>query len=100
MSIEHREVVDSHRAYLGVRVAATTSSGVLVASVEPGGPAERAGIAQGDVITAVDDRPTPNPDDLAEVLATLAPGDVAPVTITRPDGSQATVEVTLGEYPG
>jgi len=98
--VEHGKVVDSHRAYLGIRVAATTAGGVLVASVEPGGPADQAGIAQGDVIVAIDGQPTPTPVELSAVLATLAPEQITRVDIVHPDGTQASVEVTLGEYPG
>lgn len=43
-------------------------AGVLVREVEAGGPAERAGIAQGDLVVAVAGKPTPDVDDLHTVL--------------------------------
>ena len=43
--------------------------GVLVREVEPGSPADRAGIAQGDLVVAVGGTPTPDVDDLYAALA-------------------------------
>jgi putative serine protease PepD len=94
------KVTNSHRAYLGVEVAATTSNGVLVTEVQPGGPAVKAGIATGELVTAVDGTATPDPASLADVLAGLRPGQVARVTVVAPGGGGRTVPVTLGQYPG
>src|SRR5690606_21755554 len=44
------------------------ASGVLVASVEPGGPAHRAGLRQGDLILGLGDRPVSGIDDLHRQL--------------------------------
>jgi putative serine protease PepD len=93
-------VADTHRAYLGVAVGATSSGGVLVTQVETGGPAASAGITAGDVITAVNGTATPDPTTLGEVVADLAPGQTVGVTVTRPNGTTQTVQVTLGQYPG
>ena len=54
------KVTSSHRAYLGVEVAATTSGGLLVTKVQPGGPAARTGIHEGELITAADGAATPD----------------------------------------
>jgi putative serine protease PepD len=94
------KVTNSHRAYLGVEVAATTSNGVLVTEVQPGGPAVKAGIATGELVTAVDGTATPDPASLADVLAGLRPGQVARVTVVAPGGGGRTVPVTIGQYPG
>jgi putative serine protease PepD len=67
--------------------------------VAKGGPADKAGIQPGDTITAINGTPTPDQSALAEVLAGLKPGDIAKVTITRPDGGKKTVDVTLGQLP-
>ena len=98
--IKYGQVVNSHRAFLGVTVAQTTSGGVLVAGVQSGGPADQAGLQQGDTITSVAGQPTPTPVDLAGILATLKPGQSVAVGLTHPDGSTSTVTVVLGEYPG
>ncbi len=49
--------------------------GAFVGSVKAGSPAETAGLQQGDVITEINLRPIANADDLARVLAGLAPGN-------------------------
>ena len=41
----------------------------MVASVEPGSPAERAGMAAGDIILALDGMPVTGADDLIRMLA-------------------------------
>ena len=46
--------------------------GVLIREVEPGSPAERAGIAQGDLVVAVGGTPTPDVDELHAALAAAA----------------------------
>jgi S1-C subfamily serine protease len=99
--VQYGRVVDSHRAYLGIQSGNTTGGqGTLVVSVVPGGPAAKAGIPPGSLITSVAGKPTPTSSDLAEVLATLQPGQTVKVEIVRPDGSKATVDVTLGQLPG
>jgi len=99
--VKNGKVVNSHRAYLGVRIGDTSdASGVLVGEVTAGGPADKAGIRIGDVIVSVTGKPTPTSSELGSVLAGLKPGQTAQVTVRRQDGSRATVNVTLGEYPG
>jgi putative serine protease PepD len=94
------KVTNSHRAWLGVEVAATTSGGLLVSRVTAGGPAAKAGIAAGELITAVNGTATPDQGTLADVLAALRPGEAVTVSVARPDGSSRRVRVTLGQYPG
>jgi putative serine protease PepD len=98
--IEHGHVVASHRAFLGVDLATGLLNGAVVASVEPGGPAARAGIAPGDAITEIDGQRVSSPSDVADALATAKPGQEVSVAIVKPDGSQTTVKVTLGQFPG
>ena len=95
----------SGRAALGVEVATVmsangTPAGAGVVSVSKGGPAAKAGVGSGDVITAIDGKPTPDTQTLSGVLAELRPGQMATVAITHPNGSTATVRVTLGQLPG
>jgi putative serine protease PepD len=99
--VQNGKVVSSHRAYLGTRTGSVQSApGVLVFSVDPGGPAAKAGIKPGDLITAVDGKPTPDPAVLAIVLAQLSPGQTVKVKVVHSDGATAEVDVTLGELPG
>jgi S1-C subfamily serine protease len=69
--------------------------GLLVRAVEPGGPADRAGIARGDVIVAIDGTAVSDPDPLYAALDTANRGDVA-LKIVR--GSQELVLIArLGD---
>jgi S1-C subfamily serine protease len=58
-------------------------SGVLVISVEPHSPAQRAGIHEGDIIVGYGDQPVPNIDDLHRLLTESQVGVLTPVTIIR-----------------
>jgi S1-C subfamily serine protease len=97
--IRNGKVVNSRRAYLGVEIG-DTGNGVYVGTVTAGGPAAKAGLVSGDVILAVAGKPTPSSDELGSVLATLRPGQTVKVRIARQNGTTATLEVKLGEYPG
>jgi putative serine protease PepD len=98
--VAHGKVVNSHRAYLGIRVGETSANGLFVASVTPGGPAARAGLHVGDVIVSIDGKPTPTISALSGVLAELKPGQTVRVVVKRPNGQQATLQLKLGTYPG
>jgi S1-C subfamily serine protease len=98
--IKYGRVINSHRAFLGVSLATGLVTGAVVAAVERGGPAARAGIVAGDVITSLNGQPVASPGDAVDVLATLTPGQTVKVGITKPGGGHATVEVKLGQYPG
>ena len=98
--IKNGKVVNTHRAYLGVQLGDVTgSTGVVVLGLVPSGPAGTAGVQVGDLITAINGKPTPNTPAMAEQLAHLAPGDSATLSITR-GGQVTSVKVTLGELPG
>jgi S1-C subfamily serine protease len=81
--------------------AATTpggARGVIVAAVDPGSPAARAGITSGDVITAVDGHVTPTTTDLSRQIGAHRPGQVVSVALRTQRGSR-TVQVRLGQGP-
>jgi putative serine protease PepD len=99
--IQNGKVVASHRAYLGVLAANVESGqGVLVFREEAGGPAAKAGIPEGVLITAINGTAITDTSSLAAVLASLQPGQTVDIAITRQDGTTATLKVTLGELPG
>jgi putative serine protease PepD len=99
--VRYGRVVNSHRAALGVRLADNLGRpGALIAAVQSGGPADKAGIVEGDSIDALNGRTVTSSDDLATILATLEPGRRVGVTVIRQDGSRSTVTVTLGSLTG
>jgi S1-C subfamily serine protease len=98
--IEKGSVERSGRAFLGVRISSIVGGGVLVAGVTPGGPAAKAGIKPGEIIMAVDGKPTSTADVLVAVLAGLKPGQRASVKALQRNGKVRTVIVTLGELHG
>src|SRR5215469_16955270 len=67
-------VTNSHRAYLGVDIGDTSGAGVLIQNVTPGGPADKAGLKEGDVIVTLHGQPTATVDDLTSVASELKPG--------------------------
>jgi S1-C subfamily serine protease len=58
-------------------------SGILVVSIEPGSPAQRAGLLEGDVIVAYDGRPITGIDDLHKLLTEAQMGVRSTLTVIR-----------------
>ncbi|MDO1581582.1 Do family serine endopeptidase [Rhizobium oryzicola] len=69
--------------------------GALVVSPQENSPGAKAGIKQGDVITAVNGTPVKDARDLAKKVAALGPNSKAEITLWR-GGKSQTVTVTLG----
>ncbi|MEV5433533.1 trypsin-like peptidase domain-containing protein [Streptomyces sp. NPDC052701] len=67
--------------------------------VEPGGPAAKAGLKPGDVITKLDDRVIDSGPTLIGEIWTHKPGDKVTITYER-GGRERTVELTLGSRVG
>jgi S1-C subfamily serine protease len=112
------------RAYLGVSMQTIdeeltdsfrlpTDEGVLIARVEPGSPADQAGlrggddqaivngetyVLGGDVITAVDGQPVTSLDELRDEILSHKPGDTIELEVNR-DGTPLTITVELGRQP-
>ena len=63
-----------------------------------GGPAEKAGVRQGDTVTKVDGKAIADPDGVADAIAGHAPGDRIEIEVTRA-GAERTLEITLGTRP-
>jgi S1-C subfamily serine protease len=95
------------RGYLGVSAQAVRlpaglaqqvdqETGLLLGSVEPGSPAERAGLFMGDTIVTLDGQPVRHLDDLLALLSGERVGASVPVRIVR-GGQMTDVPVTIGE---
>ncbi len=99
-----------HRGYLGVhiqtlanpdlaaRLGAPKEGGVLVAEVEPKTPAAKAGLKEGDVITALNGHAVHDGRELSKEVASLAPGKALELTVVR-DGKTETLKATVEEQP-
>jgi hypothetical protein len=77
---------------LGLTLEGNTTK---VAAVRPKGPAARAGIQAGDVLTAIVGGKTDTPREIVQTLLTHNPGDRIPVEIRR-GGKAVTLDVELG----
>jgi serine protease Do len=97
------------RGWIGVQVQPVTADvadslglkqaqGALVAEPQPGGPAAKAGIAAGDVITAINGTAVKDSRDLARRIGGLAPGASVKVDVLR-NGQAKSLDLTLGEMP-
>lgn len=85
-------------AMLGVRTAPSPSGagdGALVAEVVPGSAADRAGLEQGDRVTALDGEPVRDQLDLVARVRAHQPGDDVVLVVER-DGDEDEITVTLG----
>jgi S1-C subfamily serine protease len=81
----HRRLVRYHNLEV--------ETGVLVVSPEPGGPASKAGVQEGDVIVAYDDRPIAGIDELHRMLTDQKVGVKSGLTIIR-GGEKLTLSIT------
>lgn len=97
--VRRGKVIDSGRAYLGVRLTTGATGGAIVAAVAQGGPAAQAGIARGDAILAVAGQRTPTAAAVATELAKHRPDDRVQLEIQRLGAGRHTVEVKLGKLP-
>ncbi|WP_129671202.1 S1C family serine protease [Candidatus Chloroploca sp. Khr17] len=68
------------------------------AAVEPGSAADRAGIREGDIITAIDSTRIDYNTSLRQLLLRHTPGETVKVTVLR-DGAELTLDVVLDERP-
>jgi Do/DeqQ family serine protease len=97
------------RGMLGVNIQNVTADlaaslglgqarGAIVSNVQPGGPADRAGLRRGDIITAFNGAPVNDNNSLRNAVARTQPGGTATVTVSR-DKREQQLRVTLGELP-
>lgn len=96
-----------HRGQLGVGIQKVTSDiaaslglqnvqGVIVNSVTPNSPADRAGVRQGDIITSFNGSPVTDSNELRNKVAGTAPGTEVALTVLR-DGHEQQLRASLSE---
>jgi Do/DeqQ family serine protease len=97
------------RGYLGVGIRSLDEglakqfkvpdmSGALVEDVTPGGPADRAGIKNGDVIRKLNGQTVEGSEQLTAMVTNVNPGTEVKLDILR-DGQPMTIRLVLGERP-
>jgi serine protease Do len=80
------------------RLKLADDNGTLIEAVEPGGPAQRAGLLPGDVILTFDGRPVDRSSLLQWVASTTGVGKTVTLRVSR-DGKPFDLKVTLGQLP-
>jgi serine protease Do len=104
-----RQYGHPRRGWIGVRIQSVSAElaeglhlpsakGALIASVTPQGPAEQAGIKQGDVVLKFDGKDVSEMRGLPRIVAETAVGKSVPVTVWR-KGKQVDLTAKIGEYP-
>ncbi len=88
LSDELREVLDIDEEF----------TGLLVANVTEGSPADKAGMRHGDLIVSVSGREMETPDDLVKLVQSKKPGSEVVVALVR-DGKKHKMTVLLGTAP-
>jgi serine protease Do len=97
------------RGWIGVQIQPVTSDiadslgmkkaeGALVAEPQTNGPAAKAGIESGDVITAVNGEPVKDARELARTIGGLAPGNAVKLNVLH-KGQEKVINLTLGQLP-
>jgi serine protease Do len=71
-------------------------AGALVSTVSPGGPADKAGVKPGDVITEYNSRPVKNTVELQKMVSATKPGTSVPVKVMR-NAKEQTLHATVEE---
>jgi serine protease Do len=104
---EHGEVV---RGWLGVGIQEVDRNlaesfgldrpmGALISQVEPGGPAEKAGVRVGDIVVELEGKPIIESADLPHVVGLVRPGTTVGVKLIR-EGKPKSVSVEVGRLGG
>jgi len=97
------------RGWIGVQIQPVTSDiadslgmkkaeGALVAEPQANGPAAKAGIESGDVITSVNGEPVKDARELARTIGGMAPGATVKLNVLH-KGQDKVVNLTLGQLP-
>jgi serine protease Do len=97
------------RGRIGVEIAPVTKdvaeaiglgrpSGALVRSVQPDGPAAKAGVEAGDIIVQVDGKAVDKSGDLPRIIGGTAPGTKSTLQVFR-RGERRDLVVTVDEFP-
>jgi S1-C subfamily serine protease len=90
---------DGFGAFFGGGQSGSSSSGVTVGNVIANEPAQKAGLAAGDTITAIDGRSIDSPTALSRLMLGHHPGDQVKLAWTDTSGASHSASVVLGSGP-
>ncbi len=90
--------IQSVDADLAASLNLPAARGAIVTSVSAGGPAEKAGVRRGDVITAVNNQTVADTNGLRNLVASMPPGSNVTLTVFR-SGRDQNFQATLAELP-
>jgi serine protease DegQ len=76
----------------------SSTNGVLIARVLPGGPAARAGLKPCDILVAIEGSPVKDPNSMLNLVAALVPGKPASIRLKR-DNKDMEIQVAVGKRP-
>jgi len=82
----------------GLNLPESVKGGALVAKVAGGGPADKAGIAPGDVVSAVNGNEMKTSSEIVNTIGLMKPGTTTELTVWR-DGKKKDVKVNIGQHP-
>jgi putative serine protease PepD len=86
-------------AFVGVDLNANaTAGGAQISSVQPGSPADTAGLQSGDVVTAINGKSIASTEQFIETVDTFAPGQTIKLTVNQ-GGQTKSVQLKLGTRP-
>ena len=94
MGLQPDDMTTAEREALGL----DGNIGILLMSVSENGPADRAGLRQGDVILSINGQPITSRQQAQLLTAGTQPGDEVPIVVMR-DGAQLDLTVISGERP-
>ncbi len=83
---------------LAAALGLKTDEGVVIVEVASGGPAERAGLRRGDVVTHVNGHPVRSSADLRNQVGLLPPGEPVELRVVR-DGQPRTIRARIESVP-
>jgi len=90
--------IQSIDADMASSLSLPAARGAIVTSVQNGGPAEKAGLKRGDVITAINKQPVVDNNGLRNIVASMPPGSNVQVSAVR-NGRDQNFQVALAELP-
>jgi serine protease DegQ len=72
--------------------------GVLISEVVRGGPADKAGVKPGDILTAINDKALTDSNTMLDVISAISPGQTVPLKLLRSQ-SEKVLQVKIGKRP-